>query len=128
MNRCTAARHRHLLRRGGALPLPLDDGNAIDSAFVGADDSVGPIVRCGHHQGGQSRPPLHAICCTLSVYGRAIVVIGPIHLHYTLPHPLLYSNFNLHFPFSSVFWRNFRLRGLFIDCLQKKSKKVKFTH
>ena len=38
-----SARHRHLLRRGGALPLPLDDGNAIDSAFVGADDSVGPI-------------------------------------------------------------------------------------
>ena len=52
------------------------------------------------------------------------------HLHfYYIPLPLLlYSNFNLHFHISPIFSRNLRLRGAFINCLHKTSKKVKFTY
>ena len=75
----------------------------------------------------ESSAPTRHLLYTVRIRA-AIVNIGSIHFYYTLPHPLLYSNFNLHFPFSSVLGRNFRLRRPFTDCLQKKSKKVKFTY
>ena len=49
-------------------------------------------------------------------------------LYYTLPLPLLYSNFSPAMPFSFIFFRSFRLPRSFINCLHKKSKKVKFAY